>query len=185
MLRLSQIKKDWTLFLDRDGVINYEKPGDYIYSWSEFVFYEGAREALAGLSRIFGTLIITTNQRGVGKGLMSVDDLEDVHLKMVREIENAGGKIDRIYYCLALENSDPCRKPNPGMAYQAKRDFPDIDFARSIMVGNTLSDMEFGRNAGMYTVHLTTTHPDTGMPHSNIDLQYPDLRSFAKALEKR
>ena len=183
MLHLKDIHPDWTLFLDRDGVINLEKPGDYIYNWNEFIFYEGVLHALASLSRRFGTLIIATNQRGVSKGLMSMDDLEDMHSRMVKAVEAAGGRIDRIYCCLALDNQDPCRKPNPGMAFQAKKDFPSIEFARSVMVGNTLSDMEFGRNAGMHTVHVTTTHPGIILPHDAIDLQYPDLRSFAKDLE--
>jgi len=184
MLNLKKINKDWTLFLDRDGVINYEKPGGYICNWSEFIFYEGAREAIAGFAELFGKIIITTNQRGIGKGLMTVEDLNDMHTKMVREIEKTGGRIDHIYFCTALDDQDPCRKPNPGMALQAQQDFPQIDFSRSIMVGNTLSDMQFGRNTGMHSIFLATTHPDTPSPHPLIDLRYNNLRHLAKALGK-
>ena len=78
---------------------------------------------------------------------------------MLREIEAKGGKIDRIYFCVDAEASSPCRKPNPGMAFQAVRDFPEIDLKKSLMVGNNLSDMLFGKNAGMKTVFLKTTNP--------------------------
>ena len=184
MLDLKVIDKTWTLFLDRDGVIKYEKPGDYIYAWNEFIFYEGAREALALFGKKFGTIIIATNQRGVGKGLMTIKDLDDMHRQMLIEIQAAGGRIDSIYYCTSLNDNDPCRKPNSGMAHQAKKDFPEIDFARSVMVGNTISDMHFGRNAGMHTIFLATTHPETEMPHPAIDQRYFNIQSLAKALEK-
>jgi D-glycero-D-manno-heptose 1,7-bisphosphate phosphatase len=184
MLDLKMIDKEWTLFLDRDGVINYEKPGDYIYHWNEFIFYQGAREAIASFSERFGRIIIATNQRGIGKGLMTEKDLADMHREMIKEIEASGGRIDGIYYCSSLNDADPCRKPNPGMAFQAKKDFPQIDFTKSIMVGNTISDMHFGRNAGMYTVFLPTTHPGTEMPHPSIDQRHFNLLHLAKALEK-
>ncbi|RYZ62009.1 MAG: histidinol phosphate phosphatase, partial [Chitinophagaceae bacterium] len=74
------------------------------------------------------------------------------------------------------------RKPNPGMAVQAKKDFPEIDFSKSIMVGNKPSDMRFGRAAGMYTVFLATTNPDQSYPHPDIDLRFNNLAEFAAAL---
>jgi histidinol-phosphate phosphatase family protein len=184
MLDLKTIDKTWTLFIDRDGVINYEKPGDYIYNWDEFIFYEGAREAIALFGDFFGPIIIATNQRGVGKGLMTIRDLETMHRQMMLDIQAAGGRIDRIYYCTSLNDNDPCRKPNAGMALQAKKDFPHIDFGKSVMVGNTISDMHFGRNAGMHTIFLETTHPETETPHPAIDLRYYNLQSLAKAFEK-
>ena len=70
------------------------------------------------------------------------------------------GKIDRIYFCMDADESSPCRKPNPGMAFQAATDFPEIDLKKSLMVGNNMSDMFFGKNAGMKTVYLKTTSPD-------------------------
>jgi histidinol phosphatase-like enzyme len=74
------------------------------------------------------------------------------------------------------------RKPNPGMAFQAKRDFPEIDFSKTIMVGNKLSDMLFGRAAGMFTVFVATTNPETSFPHPDIDLRFESLLHFANAL---
>jgi D-glycero-D-manno-heptose 1,7-bisphosphate phosphatase len=183
MLDLKEINKDWTVFLDRDGVINHEKYQDYVYKYDEFIFYDGVPEALMKLNKIFGLIIITTNQRGVGKGLMTEEELEDIHLKMLRDISTAGGRIDHIYYSTSIDNSHPDRKPNPGMIYQAKEAFPGIDLHKSLIVGNSMSDMEFGRNAGIYTVFVKTTHPEQVFPHPRIDLAFESLPDFAKALQ--
>ncbi|SRR5579871_3481210 len=183
MLDLKSINKNWTLFLDRDGVLNYEKPFDYIYSYEEFTFYDGVPEAVRIFTGKFARIILTSNQRGVGKGLMTEEDLLDIHRKMLRDLAAAGGKIDKIYYSTSINDADPLRKPNPGMAWLAKKDFPEIDFSQSIMVGNNISDMDFGRNAGMFTVFLKTTHPGQLLPHPSIDLAFDSLINFAKALQ--
>jgi D-glycero-D-manno-heptose 1,7-bisphosphate phosphatase len=182
MLDPSLIDKGWTLFLDRDGVINEEKPDGYILHRGEFVFYEGVKEAVRVLAEKFGLIVIVTNQRGIGKGLMTASDLQDIHDNMVFEMVKAGGRVDDIYYCDSLSDDHPMRKPNPGMALQAKKDHPGIDLHRSIMVGNTLSDMEFGKNAGMHTVFLRTTRPEQPLPHPLIDLSFNSLSDFAKVL---
>ena len=182
ILDLTVIDKTWTIFIDRDGVINQEKKDDYIFNSKEFTFFDGVLEAFFQLSSKFGNIIIVTNQRGVGKGLMDEIALNDIHQFMQIQIEKAGGRIDKIYYCTSTDNNHPNRKPNPGMALQAKMDDPSIDFSRSIMVGNKPSDMLFGRNAGMYTVFVATTHPDTAFPHPDIDLRFNSLPDFVKAL---
>jgi len=182
MLNYLDINKDWTLFLDRDGVINHEKKEDYIRHWSEFEFYAESLLALPLLAQKFNRIIITTNQKGIGKGLMSVDDLTLIHQNMTNKIVELGGRIDAIYYCPDLDNASINRKPQPGMAYQAKSTFPEIDFKRSIMVGNRMSDMEFGRNAGMHTVYLATTHPEAPFPDTKIDDRFDHLFQFANAL---
>jgi len=184
MLDLKKIDKSWALFLDRDGVINHEKEMDYVLNYDEFIFYDGAKDALKIFAEIFSTIIIVTNQRGIGKGLMNEVDLSDIHTKMIGEIISKEGRIDKIYYSTSLDNNDPLRKPQPGMALLAKKDFPHINFSTSIMVGNNLSDMLFGRNAGMHTVFLKTTSPDLELPHVAIDLSFNRLIDFAKALQK-
>ncbi len=181
---LSHIDKSWTLFLDRDGVINYENQGTYVRNWNEFIFYPQATENIAYFNKRFQRLILATNQRGITKEIMTLADLEDIHVNMQKEIEEKGGKIDRIYFCVEAEASSPCRKPNPGMAFQAARDFPEIDLNKSLMVGNNLSDMLFGKNAGMKTVFLKTTQPDLELPHEEIDLYFTNLDEFARALMK-
>jgi D-glycero-D-manno-heptose 1,7-bisphosphate phosphatase len=109
-------------------------------------------------------------------------DLQIIHQNMLTEIENAGGRIDKIYFCPDLNETSPNRKPNPGMAFQAKEDFPAIDLSHSIMVGNTLGDMEFGRNIGASTIFLPTTKPETLHTDVRIDAVYPSLMHFAQAL---
>ncbi|MCX7607056.1 MAG: HAD family hydrolase [Bacteroidia bacterium] len=173
--------KRWTLFLDRDGVINIEKTGGYILSWEEFRFEEGAVEALVRLSSLFGRIVVVTNQRGVGRGLMSKEDLEDIHLRMRAVIQQAGGRVDAVYACTDVTDDSFCRKPQVGMAYWARRDFPDIDFARSVMVGNSESDMRFGRALGMYTVWIASVHP---FPSPGLaDEVWPSLKAWAFSFE--
>ncbi len=176
------INSSWTLFLDRDGVINKEKKDGYIQQWSEFQFYDHALEAIATLSKHFGIIVIVTNQRGIGKKLMSTQDLENIHHNMLRKIIEANGRIDKIYYCPDIDNSSSNRKPNIGMALQAKKNFPKIQFDKSIIVGNTINDMRFGKNVGMYTVFITTTQPAITLPNPFIDFQFDSLFSFAQML---
>jgi histidinol-phosphate phosphatase family protein len=182
MIPFEKIDKSWTIFLDRDGVLNRDKEGDYIRNVSEFVLLPGADTAVGILNRIFGITVVVTNQKGVGRGLMTLGDLSEIHDLLQSHLQAAGGKIDKIYFAPDLDNDSPNRKPNHGMALQAQKDFPQIDFAKSIMVGNRLSDMQFGRNAGMYTVFVATTHPETPFPHPLIDARYDSLIVFAQVL---
>ena len=181
MFNLKSIDNSWTLFLDRDGVINFERNNDYVKAWEEFKFYDESIKALPLLAAKFKTIVITTNQKGVGRGIMTEESLQTIHYNMVSEIEKAGGRIDHIFYCTDLDNESINRKPQPGMALQAKEKFPSIDFTKSIMVGNRTSDMEFGRNAGLHTVFLATTHPETAYPNALIDYRFNHLLEFAAA----
>jgi D-glycero-D-manno-heptose 1,7-bisphosphate phosphatase len=183
-MQLPTIDKTYTLFLDRDGVLNYEKKADYIRNWEEFIFYEGVLDALKIMNSLFGTIVLVTNQKGVGKNLMTHEDLETIHNKMLQTIENSGGRIDKIYYCSDVEDSSPNRKPNAGMAFKAKNDFNSIDFSKSFMVGNKLSDMNFARNAGIQSVFVATTNPEIVFPHPSIDYRFNNLMEFANALIK-
>jgi histidinol-phosphate phosphatase family protein len=144
-----------TLFLDRDGVINRLRPNDYVKCWEEFEFLPGVFEAFAKWNKHFRHIIVVTNQRGVGKGLMTENDLNEIHSRMITEIEKHGGRIDKIYYCTALNDDDVNRKPNIGMALQAKHDFPDIDFSKSLMIGDSEGDMKFAENLEMKGIFAT------------------------------
>ncbi len=151
------INTDWTLFLDRDGVINDRLPGKYVSEISQFSFLEHVPEAIAKFSKLFDRIIVVTNQQGIGKDLMTDIQLEVVHQHMKTGIENAGGRIDRIYFCPELRSANSInRKPAPGMAFQAKKDFPEINFEKSIIAGDSLSDMVFGFDLGMQTVLVET-----------------------------
>ena len=182
MINLKAIDKTWTLFLDRDGVINHEKYHDYIHHWDEFNFYDGAVAAIKIFTQKFNHIIVVTNQRGIGKGVTKLEDLELIHENMAAAIEKAGGRIDAVYFCPDLDGTSPNRKPNPGMGLQALKDFPAIDLSKAIMIGNTLSDMHFGRNLGIQTVFLTTTRPEVDITDDRIDAVYDSLISFANAL---
>jgi D-glycero-alpha-D-manno-heptose 1-phosphate guanylyltransferase len=117
---LKSIDQNWSLFLDRDGVLNDEVVGKYILNWNEFHFSNGVLDALKMLSKKFKRIVVVSNQRGVGKSLMSEQDLEAIHNEMLKEVEENGGRIDKIYYCTETSDKHPDRKPNPGMALQAK-----------------------------------------------------------------
>lgn len=181
MKDFENINPSWTLFIDRDGVVNDEKRSDYIHNWDQFRFYEGVKEAFKIFNKKFGVIIMVTNQRGVAKGLTKLEDLELIHKNMLEEIEDKEGRIDRIYFCADMESEN--RKPNPGMGLQAIKDFPNIDLSKSVMIGNTLSDMKFGRNLGVaINIFLPTTNKDVTIDNDDIDLVYNDLISVAKAL---
>ncbi|RYY38549.1 MAG: HAD-IIIA family hydrolase [Chitinophagaceae bacterium] len=182
-LDLSVIDKGWTLFLDRDGVINDERVGHYVLHPGEFTFSKGVLDAMPSLAQRFGQIFLVTNQRGVSKGLMTPDDLEDVHRHMLEGITQAGGRVDDIFVC--TEKDDRCfsRKPNPGMAVQAAQRYPRINLRNAIMVGNKPSDMRFGRAAGVYTVFIASTNPHQPYPHPDIDLRFNSLLEFAEAVE--
>jgi len=177
-----EIDKSWTLFLDRDGVINVESVGSYITSWDEFRFHDGVLEAIRNLSHIFGRIIVVSNQRGVGRGIMSMEALREINQNMRAAVEANGGKIDKIYAATAVTDSDHNRKPNTGMGLQAQEDFPETDFKKSVMIGNSISDMEFGKRLAMHTVFLTTKHEPFSLPHELIDEQFSSLLSWASHL---
>ena len=177
-----EIDNTWTLFLDRDGVINVESVGSYITSWSEFQFHEGVLDALRSLSQLFGNIVVVSNQRGVGRGIMSLDTLKEIHTNMRAEIADNGGRIDKVYSAISLTDDDRNRKPNTGMGLQAQEDFPHIDFKKSVMIGNSISDMEFGKRLSMYTVFLTTKHGAQPMPNDLIDEQFESLNAWASHL---
>lgn len=149
------IDTTWTLFLDRDGVINKRIFGNYVTGKEAFEFLDRAKEAVALLSDYFELIIVVTNQQGIAKGIMTERNLKDIHTYMCEEIHLAGGKIDKCYFAPNLHGAeDDMRKPKPKMAELAKADFPKIDFHKSIMVGDTDTDIEFGRNLGMKTVRI-------------------------------
>ena len=174
--------KGWTLFLDRDGVINKELPDDYVKNWSEFEWEPKAKEAISILSNHFDKIFIITNQRGVGIGVMTENDLLSIHSKMVSEINEAGGRIEKIYYCTDADRNSPNRKPNCGMGLQAKADYPEINFNKTVMVGNTLHDMQFGRSLGTRTVFIDEKKKYNGNKTDEMDEIYKSLHEFSLKL---
>lgn len=177
-----KIDESWTLFLDRDGVINDKIENNYVKNWSEFSFINETLEALSILARLFGKIIVVTNQRGVGKGVMLEDELKIIHTKMLDIISKNSGRIDKVYYCIDVLESSQCRKPNIGMALNAKIDFPEIDFNKSIMIGDSKSDIEFGKRLGMKSILISK---ELRCTNRNLNDQlniYRSLKDFTNAL---
>jgi len=178
-----KIDNSWTLFLDRDGVINRRILGSYVRTWDQFELIPGVLTALETLSGIFGKIIIVTNQQGIGKRLMTESDVNLIHKKFKRTVEQGGGRIDGIYFSPQLENERSfMRKPNVGMAIKARREHPGIHFKKSVIVGDSLSDMVFGKRLHMVTVLISASLSDLREGYKFIDLAFPDLRTFATHL---
>lgn len=137
-------------FLDRDGVLNHRIPGDtYVTRPEELVVLPHAAEGVRELARRGYLTVVVTNQRGVGRGLMSLDDLEAVHQRLHRELSRGGARLDAIYACPHDRDAGcACRKPRPGLLLQAAREL-DLDLSRSLLVGDSDHDLEAGRAAGV------------------------------------
>lgn len=178
------IDSSWTLFLDRDGVINRRIPGGYVTRWEEFEFLPGVLEAIPLLNSAFGLIIVVSNQQGVGKKIMTSWDVESIHQRMLTEVERVGGTIHGVYFSPYLEAENHItRKPNPGMAYNALQDFSAIDFRSSVMAGDSLTDLLFGKNLGMHTVFIGQASDPELDPGELADNRFSSLIEFAKSLQ--
>ena len=170
------------VFLDRDGVINKKAPeGDYVKNWDEFRFLPGVKKAIRKLNEKGFLVIVVSNQRGIAKGVMTEDDLKEIHARMKEELRKEGAVINGIYYCPHdIKDHCDCRKPKPGLLLRAAREH-DVDLRRSWMIGDRESDIEAGKRAGCKTI-LIRSSPlnDTS---EGIE---PDLvaKSLAEAVEK-
>ena len=173
------------LFLDRDGVINRMDEGRYVNSLADFEFIEGVLDAMNILTRYFDRIVVVTNQAGVGYGYLKRETLESIHEHMIDAVEAAGGHIDKAYYCPdRVSKGALCRKPNPGMALQAKRDFPEIDFSMAWMVGDMATDIEFGKNLAMKTAFLTNGNNIQDLTDEiDADYYFENLNEFAHWLD--
>jgi D-glycero-D-manno-heptose 1,7-bisphosphate phosphatase len=135
--------------------VNEKMPeGRYVTSWSEFRLLAGVPEAIARLNRAGVRVIVVSNQRGVALGLYAAADVEAIHAELQKTLQAYGARVDAFYFCPHDKRQCDCRKPLPGMFEQARRDFPDIAAPSSVMVGDSLSDIEFGRRLGMRTVFI-------------------------------
>lgn len=144
------------VFLDRDGVLNQKPPeGTYVTRVEGFVVLPQVEEAVAALNRSGRKVIVVTNQRGIALGLYTRQDLDRMHTLLQKRLGDRGAHLDAIYVCPHDEGQCDCRKPLTGLFEQAFRDFPELTAGHSLMVGDSLRDIEAGRAAGMATV-LTT-----------------------------
>jgi histidinol-phosphate phosphatase family protein len=149
--------------------------GGYVRNFEEFNFLHGAPEAIVSLSNLFGLVFVVTNQQGIAKGFMTERNLQDIHRSMMQHIEDMGGRIAQCYYAPDMAGpKNYLRKPKPGMALLAQRQHKMVEFSRSVMVGDTDSDIIFGQNLGMKTVRILTEEPVSVV----ADLTFKSLLEF-------
>lgn len=174
-----KIDSSWTLFLDRDGVLNERIVGGYVQDPNSYKWIDGVLPTLKKLRDIFRYFIVVTNQQGVGKKIMKMSELVKVHDKVLLDSLNNQSPIDLILFApeLATETCNR-RKPKPDMGYEAREMFPEINFTKSIMIGDSMTDMEFGHNLGMKTVLVSGKHDDI-FDFTKIDYQ---ISSFAELI---
>lgn len=144
------------IFLDRDGVI-IENRSEYVRSWDDVAIFGQALTALARIKSSPYKIIVVTNQSAVGRGIISLEAVHEVNIRLVRVIEQTGGRIDGIYICPhAPKDNCDCRKPKPGLVLQATDDL-SLDLKDSILIGDTLSDVKAGQSAGVNKTALVRT----------------------------
>lgn len=178
------------IFLDRDGTLNVEK--DYLYKIEDFEWEKGVIDALKLLSKLGYKLIVVTNQSGVARGYYSEDDVIRLHNYMNEELRNFETKIDEFYYCPHHENGIEkykkrcrCRKPEIEFFEKAAKKY-SIDYSKSFVVGDKISDLEAAVRLGMTPVLVRTGHGEEGERKIYVKTQvYDNLYDFAKKLEKQ
>jgi histidinol-phosphate phosphatase family protein len=145
-----------TIFLDRDGVLNKKMPrAQYVCSWKDWIWLTGAKEALALLKEAEYRVILITNQPGIARGFMTEQDLSTIHQKMEEEVRLAGGDIFKVYHCPhGWDEGCECRKPKPGMLFQAQKDF-HIDLTLTYFIGDDERDTKAGIAAGCKTLSVS------------------------------
>ena len=141
-----------TVFLDRDGLINRQAPPhEYISERKDFEILPKVPEAIKALNEAGYLIILVTNQRGISRGMLTMEKLNDIHKFMCEEIEKYGAHIDDIYICPHDNGQCRCRKPDIGLFLQAEKNFK-IDKSASWMVGDSETDVEAGRRYGVKTI---------------------------------
>lgn len=141
-----------TVFLDRDGLINQQAPEhDYIKSWEDFCFLPGVPEAIHKLNVAGYLVFVVTNQRGIARGMMRMEDVATIHEQMCRELARDGAFIQKVYVCPHEIGTCTCRKPDIGLFLQAEQEF-EIDKQNSWMIGDSDSDVQAGKNYGIRTI---------------------------------
>ena len=144
-----------TVFLDRDGVVNEKMPeGRYVTRWSEFRLLAGVPDAIGRLNRAGLRVVVVSNQRGIALGFYTAADVEAIHSALQQVLAAQGAHVAAFFYCPHDKKQCNCRKPLPGLFEQAVAVFPEIQTAASVMIGDSLSDIEFGRRLGMRTIFI-------------------------------
>lgn len=173
------------VFLDRDGVINANRP-DYVKSWAEFVFLPKVKAAIRQLNNAGYLVVVITNQSCVGKGIIKESDLAAMHRKMLDELNQAGAYVDTIYFCPhKIEDNCNCRKPKTKMINDAVKTH-GIDLPKSWLVGDSIKyDMPLGKAAGIKTILLShgKTFSQEELAQAQPDYVVNDLMEAAQLIK--
>jgi D-glycero-D-manno-heptose 1,7-bisphosphate phosphatase len=171
------------VILDRDGVINYDSP-EYIKSPQEWHPITGSLEAIANLHQHGFVICVATNQAGIGRGLYSLQDLEQIHGKMLQAVTDSGGKITAVFHCPHIPDDDcQCRKPRPGLIRQIAHHLHTA-VEGAPLVGDKLTDIEAGIAAGCKPILVQSGGAELTLdqlPHSDIPV-YQNLAGAAAAI---
>ncbi|MGN6758858.1 MAG: D-glycero-alpha-D-manno-heptose-1,7-bisphosphate 7-phosphatase [Thermomicrobiales bacterium] len=151
------------IFLDRDGVINENRP-DHVKGWDEFRFVPGVLDALRALTRFNLPIVVVTNQAAIGRRLVARETVEAIHRQMLQVVRQAGGEITDIVYCPHRPDERcGCRKPAPGLLFEAATRL-GIALDRSVFVGDAVSDILAGQRARCQTVLVLTGRGSDALP---------------------
>jgi D-glycero-D-manno-heptose 1,7-bisphosphate phosphatase len=143
------------VFLDRDGVINENRP-DHVKCWEEFHFLPGVKEAIARLSAAGVRLFVITNQAIVNRGIVTREVVEAVNARMVSELGACAGRIEEVAYCPhAADEACACRKPRPGLLLEVA-DKHAVDLRRAVLIGDAISDIAAAQAAGCEAILVLT-----------------------------
>jgi D-glycero-D-manno-heptose 1,7-bisphosphate phosphatase len=171
-----------TVFLDRDGILNEKMPDHrYVTRWEEFRVLPGVPEAVRRLNEAGLRVVVVSNQRGIAKGLYTTADLEAMHAQFQRLLGREGARIDGFFICPHEENECNCRKPLTGLFGQAVARFPEITAATSVIIGDSASDVEFGRRLGMKTI-LVDARDSAAQVAELADLRFGSLAEAVNAI---
>jgi len=148
------------IFLDRDGTLNLRPPkACYVEKPDDYVWIPGAREAVRILKKNGYQIILVSNQPGIARGRLTEETLAEIHKKMQQDLVSVGGRIDYIYYCPHdWDEGCDCRKPKPGMFYQAQKEL-SLDLTKCWMLGDDERDMHAGGEAGCRCMYISEQHP--------------------------
>lgn len=176
-----------TVFLDRDGVLNKKMPeGRYVTSWEEFEPLPGVAQAIRDLNRAGIRVIVVSNQRGVALGYMTDAGVEGIHARFQEFLKASGAHVDAFYFCPHDKGVCECRKPKPGLFQHAMKDFPEITPESSVVIGDSLSDIEAGRNLGMATVLISgdaaERRPEWEKAHELTGANFASLAEAVRSL---
>ena len=143
-------------FLDRDGTLNQKAPEGQYTTEAELKMIPGSAQAVAMLSRAGYINIVVSNQQGIAKGLLTHRQVERVNQMVAQEVQEAGGQIEQFLFCPHLAGTCQCRKPKVGMLEEVKQSIQQVDWERSVLIGDAITDMQAAKSFGIRGIRVGT-----------------------------